>query len=59
MSGDENDQWFPDRNIDRWEMIGNIRDWVDADNMKSAGLGGSEDSLYDQREPTHFVKNKI
>ena len=57
MSGDENDQWFSDRNIDRWEMIGNIRDWVDADNQRSAGLGGSEDSLYDQREPSHFVKN--
>ena len=57
MSGDENDMWFSDRNIDRWEMIGNIRDWVDADNMRSAGLGGSEDSLYDQREPSHFVKN--
>ena len=57
MSGDENNQWFSDRNIDRWEMIGNIRDWVDSDNMRSAGLGGSEDSLYDQREPSHFSKN--
>lgn len=57
MSGDENDMWFSERNIDRWEMIGNIRDWVDVDNMRSAGLGGSEDSLYDQREPAHFVKN--
>ena len=57
MRGDENDQWFSERNIDRWEMIGNIRDWVDSDNLRAYGLGGSEDSLYEQRVPSHFAKN--
>ncbi|MEC7984501.1 MAG: hypothetical protein VX278_05020 [Myxococcota bacterium] len=57
MSGEENDAWFLERNLDRWEMIGNIRDWVDTDNMRSGGLGGNEDSLYDRRAPAHFSKN--
>ena len=45
MSGEENDQWFLDRNIDRWEIIGNLKDWIDADDYRSGGLGGQEDSL--------------
>jgi len=46
LSGDENDQWFHDRNLDRWELIGNLKDWVDADTVRSGGLGGFEDNLY-------------
>jgi len=57
MGGEDNDQWFLERNIDRWEMIGNVRDWVDADNMRSAGLGGMEDNLYANKEPSYLVKN--
>jgi hypothetical protein len=40
MSGEQNDQWFLERNLDRWELIGNLKDWVDADTYRSGGLGG-------------------
>jgi general secretion pathway protein K len=57
MSGEENDQWFLERNIDRWEIIGNIKDWVDADDYRSGGLGGQEDSLYQNQDPPYYTKN--
>ena len=57
MSGEENDQWFLERNLDRWELIGNIKDWVDSDSLRSAGLGGYEDALYVNREPSYMTKN--
>jgi hypothetical protein len=31
MSGEDNDQWFLERDIDRWEIIGNLKDWVALD----------------------------
>ena len=31
MSGQENDQWFYDRNLERWELIANLVDWMDVD----------------------------
>lgn len=57
MSGEENDQWFLERDIDRWEIIGNLKDWVDLDSMRSAGQGGYEDSLYNTLEPPYLTKN--
>ena len=57
MGGEENDQWFLERNLDRWELIGNIRDWVDQDNLRSSGLGGYEDSLYDRLDTPYLTKN--
>jgi type II secretory pathway component PulK len=57
MSGEENDQWFQERNIDRWEIIGNLKDWVDSDSIRSAGSGGYEDSLYNALESPYLTKN--
>lgn len=57
MSGEDNDQWFLDRNIDRWEIIGNLKDWIDADDYRSGGLGGQEDSLYQSYDPPYLTKN--
>lgn len=57
MSGEDNDQWFLERNIDRWEMIGNLKDWTDQDTYRSGGLGGQEDSLYANQDPPYLSKN--
>lgn len=57
MSGDDNDQWFLERDIDRWEIIGNLKDWVDADSERSGGRGGYEDSLYNTRDEPYLAKN--
>lgn len=56
MSGEEHDQWFSDRNIDRWELISNIRDWIDK-NTERDYTGGYEDGLYDQFDPPYLSKN--
>lgn len=57
MSGTENDQWFHERNLDRWELIGNLKDWVDEDNVRSGGLGGYEDNLYNTLDNPYLAKN--
>lgn len=57
MSGADNNQWFLDRNLDRWELIGNLKDWVDADTYRSGGLGGQEDALYADEDPPYLSKN--
>ena len=57
MSSEENDMWLRDRNLDRWEIIGNLRDWVDTDNVRSGGLGGYEDNLYNSQDPPYLAKN--
>lgn len=57
MSGEESEQWLLERNLDRWELIGNIRDWVDSNNTRDAGLGGYEDTLYNNLEPGYLAKN--
>lgn len=57
MSGEENDQWFNERNTDRWEIIGNLKDWVDQDTFRSGGLGGYEDNLYNTLDPPYLTKN--
>ena len=57
MNSEEAAQWFLEQNIDRWEIIGNIKDWVDIDSVRSAGLGGYEDNLYNTLEPPYLTKN--
>jgi general secretion pathway protein K len=57
MNSEEADQWFLEQNIDRWEMIGNVKDWVDSDSIRSAGLGGYEDNLYNTLDPPYLTKN--
>jgi type II secretory pathway component PulK len=57
MSGLDNDQWFHDRNLDRWELIGNVADWVDVDTMRSGPRGGYEDDLYNRLDPPYLSKN--
>ncbi|MEL6345021.1 MAG: hypothetical protein AAFV53_18020 [Myxococcota bacterium] len=57
MSNDEDMAWLRERNMEPWELIGNLKDWVDADNIRSAGLGGYEDSLYNSQEPPYLTKN--
>lgn len=45
------DDLFEQRSeYDRWEVIANIKDYVDADQQQSTLLGGFEDSLYDDAD---------
>ncbi len=55
MSGQEMDQWFYDRDIDRWEIIGNLADWVDTDNTRCGIRSGYEDDLYNRIEPDPYL----
>ena len=57
MNSEEDEAWFLERNIDRYEIIGNLADWIDADNVRSSGLGGFEDNLYNVQEPPYLAKN--
>lgn len=57
MSGPENDQWFYEQNLDRWELVSNLKDWVDTDNVRSGLRGGYEDSLYNRLDPPYLTKN--
>lgn len=57
MSGEENDQWFYERNVDRWELIGNLKDWMDQDTTRSWPQGGYEDALYNRLESPYLPKN--
>ncbi len=56
MSGVDNDQFFYDQNIDRWELIGNLADWTDVDDMRLY-QGGSEISVYDRLDEPYRPKN--
>jgi type II secretory pathway component PulK len=57
MSGEENDQWFHEKNLDRWELIANLKDWVDADSYRSGTTGGYEDNLYNRGDDPFMTKN--
>lgn len=57
MSGQENDQWFYERNLDRWELIANLADWIDLDTTRCAPQGGNEDNLYNRFDPPYLSKN--
>lgn len=58
MASEEYDPLFEDRlDMDRWELIANIKDYVDADEQRSGKWGGDEDSLYDDFQPRGHAKN--
>lgn len=56
MSGEDNDQFFYDQNLDRWELIGDLADWTDKDADRLFG-GGSEDTIYQRLEDRYHAKN--
>ncbi len=58
MAGEEFDPLFEERlKMDRWELIGNIRDWIDVDSQRGGLWGGDEDALYDDYIPRYRSKN--
>lgn len=57
MTGTENDEWFRERNLDPWDLIANLADWVDADNSGCGPRGGYEDNLYSRLPDPYKVKN--
>ncbi len=57
MTGEENDQWLRDRNLDKWDLIGNLADWVDTDDIVSSGKGGYEDDFYNRSDSPYLAKN--
>lgn len=58
MAPEEYDPLFEERlKMDRWELVANIKDWVDADSTRSGLWGGDEDGMYDQYEPRYRSKN--
>ena len=58
ISPPEYDPIFEERlKMDRWELIGNIKDWVDIDDQRSGVFGGDENALYDRLTPRYRAKN--
>ena len=51
MADEAHDDMFDLRNeFDRWELIANIKDFIDTDTTQSSMMGGYEDSLYSDAE---------
>lgn len=57
MSGEANDQWLRDRNLDKWDLISNLADWVDTDDIVASGKGSYEDDFYNRRDSPYLSKN--
>ncbi|MSP54544.1 MAG: hypothetical protein EXR69_02905 [Myxococcales bacterium] len=57
MSGEANDQWLRERNLDKWDLISNLADWVDTDDIVSSGKGSYEDDYYNRSEFPYLSKN--
>ncbi len=57
LSGEENEQFLRDRNLERWDLVNAIADWVDADNTVSSGRGGYEDDLYNDLPSPYLSKS--
>lgn len=57
MSGEDNDQWLRDRNLDKYDLISNLGDWVDADTLVASGKGGYEDDFYNSLPSPYVAKN--
>lgn len=58
MASPEYDALFEERlDMDRWELIANLKDYIDADEQRSGKWGGDEDSLYDDFVPRGHAKN--
>lgn len=56
MAGEENDRFFLDKGVERWELIGNLVDWVDADDNR-VWQGGSEQNVYANLASPYRPKN--
>jgi type II secretory pathway component PulK len=59
MSGDRQDEYMRDQNIDKWELIGNLVDWTDQDDKRIYD-GGNESQVYeaiDEDEAPYRPKN--
>lgn len=59
MSGENQDKYLREHNLDRWELIANLADWTDGDNQRIYN-GGNEDSVYqrlDDNEVPYLPKN--
>lgn len=56
MSGQEHDQWFYERNVERWELIADLADWIDTDTDR-IWRGGYEDALYNNLDSPYLAKN--
>jgi type II secretory pathway component PulK len=56
MAGEDNDRFFIDKSLERWELIGNLVDWVDADDNR-VWQGGSEQNLYANLASPYRPKN--
>ena len=60
FSPEEYDPLFEERlKIDRWELIANIKDYIDADTQRSGTFGGDEGRSYDDFEPRYEPKDKL
>lgn len=57
MSTEENLEWLRERNLDPWDLIANLVDWVDADNVVASGKGGYEDDFYNRLSSPYLAKN--
>lgn len=57
MSTEEEQEWLRDRNLDPWDLISNIVDWVDVDNVVASGKGGYEDDFYNRLDSPYLAKN--
>ncbi|MCB9793444.1 MAG: general secretion pathway protein GspK [Alphaproteobacteria bacterium] len=57
MSGYDNDEWFNDRDIEPWDLIGNLADWVDQDDNGLSGGGGRESNTYQRLDSPYLAKN--
>ncbi len=54
LAGEENEAFLRDRGLERWDLVDNLADWVDADNTGVGGRGGYEDDSYNPL-PSHYV----
>lgn len=57
MSGETNDQWLRERNLDKWDLIANLADWVDTDDVVASGKGSYEDDYYNKSDIPYLSKN--
>jgi type II secretory pathway component PulK len=60
MSPEEYDPLFEERlKIDRWELIANLKDYIDVDTVRSHTFGGDEGRPYDDFEPRYKPKDRL
>jgi len=60
FSPEEYDPLFEERlKIDRWELIANIKDYIDVDDERSHTFGGDEGRSYADFEPRYEPKNRL